>query len=78
MLLAYYFSGRSPPPAGGWPSPLHPDATDGGVFVVTPHHTQRVEVERAWAMWRERLPDGVAAGRVLVDTVEKMQGQEKE
>ena len=42
------------------------------MFVVTPHHTQRVEVQEAWRTWQERLPDGLAAGRVVVDTVERM------
>ena len=78
QLLAYYFLSRIASPAGGWSHELDPSKTDDGVFVVTPHHTQRIEVEKAWVQWRERLPAGVRAGRVVVDTVEKMQGQEKD
>ena len=73
-LIFLYFLSRVPMPPEG----LHPDRTDDEVFVVTPHHTQRIEVEKAWALWRERLPPGTRVGRVVIDTVEKMQGQEKD
>lgn len=48
------------------------DGDEDSVFVVTPHHTQRIAVLRQL----ERL--GVRADQVCVDTVEKMQGQERD
>ncbi|KAL0090257.1 hypothetical protein J3Q64DRAFT_1847124 [Phycomyces blakesleeanus] len=53
-------------------SPLHVTTTPAPavlVMVVTPHHRQRVAIQRAL---------GDTQGTVVVDTVEKMQGQECE
>ena len=50
-------------------SPATEHAADG-VFVVTPHHVQRVAVKRQLA--------SVGLPEVTVDTVERMQGKERD
>ena len=61
-LIATYLQGRV---ASGF---------DNSVFVVTPHHVQRIAVLRAV----EERPSDIPLHAVKVDTVEKMQGQERD